>query len=376
MDVFFMLLLIISFLCHPSSLLGNGESTTLAARTHRKHDLIHSLPGQPKQRPGFKQYGGYVTVDVSRGRSLYYYFAEAATKPDSKPLILWLNGGPGCSSLLGAMVEIGPFGVNPDGKSLYPRRFAWNKVANTLFLESPAGVGFSYSNTSSDYRKSGDKRTAEDAYAFLLSWFERFPHYKTRDFYIAGESYAGHYIPELVDVILQKNMESDLTFKIQVKGIMIGNGLLNDETDTRGISDFLWSHALISDEAYHGYAQYDIGKLDPSMVGMNWRNGPSSMFPIYRGLMSSGLRILLYSGDVDSIIPVTSTRYSIAAMGLKVKKPWIPWYAGDSNEVAGYRVIYDGLSFATVRGAGHLVPQSKPSRAFALLNKFIVADDI
>ncbi|KAK6136788.1 hypothetical protein DH2020_029458 [Rehmannia glutinosa] len=369
MDVFFMLLLIISFLCHPSSLLGNGESTTLAARTHRKHDLIHSLPGLPKQRPGFKQYGGYVTVDVSKGRSLYYYFAEAATKPDSKPLILWLNGGPGCSSLLGAMVEIGPFGVNPDGKSLYQRRFAWNK---------------------------------------------------------------GHYIPELVDVILQKNMESNLTFKIQVKGIMIGNGLLNDETDTRGINDFLWSHALISDEAYHGYAQFDIGKLDPydiyapvcnsslgtkrcmdfdpcesdyihsyfnlpavqkalhanktklpytwevcsSMVGMNWRNGPSSMFPIYRRLMASGLRILLYSGDVDSIIPVTSTRYSIAAMGLKVKKPWVPWYAGDSNEVAGYRVIYDGLSFATVRGAGHLVPQSKPSRAFALLKKFIAADDI
>ncbi|KAK6159415.1 hypothetical protein DH2020_006729 [Rehmannia glutinosa] len=269
MDVFFMLLLIISFLCHPSSLLGNGESTTLAARTHRKHDLIHSLPGLPKQRPGFKQYGGYVTVDVSKEEAYITIFAEAATKPDS-PLILWLNGGPGCSSLLGAMVEIGPFGVNPDGKSLYQRRFVWNKVANTLF-SSP--------------RRALKMR--------MHSYWagSRFPHYKTRDFYIAE------------------------------KVMQIENGLLNDETDTRGINDFLWSHALISDEAYHGYA---------SLISASWIR----------------LRILLYSGDVDSIIPVTSTRYSIAAMGLKVKKPWV------------------------------LVPQSKPSRAFALLKKFIAADDI
>ena len=73
-------------------------------------------------------------------------------------------------------------------------------MANVIFLESPAGVGFSYSNTSSDYDQSGDKRTAVDSYTFLLHWLERFPEYKGRDFYIAGESYAGHYIPVLVDL--------------------------------------------------------------------------------------------------------------------------------------------------------------------------------
>ncbi|RWR91149.1 Peptidase_S10 domain-containing protein [Cinnamomum micranthum f. kanehirae] len=63
--------------------------------------------------------------------------------------------------------------------------------ANILFLESPAGVGFSYTNTSSDLKESGDERTARDALIFLLRWFERFPHYRHRDFYIAGQSYAG-----------------------------------------------------------------------------------------------------------------------------------------------------------------------------------------
>ena len=75
-------------------------------------------------------------------------------------------------------------------------------MANVIFLESPAGVGFSYSNTSSDYDQSGDKRTAVDSYTFLLHWLERFPEYKGRDFYIAGESYAGHYVPELAAVIV------------------------------------------------------------------------------------------------------------------------------------------------------------------------------
>uniref|UniRef100_M1CFX6 Serine carboxypeptidase 1 n=1 Tax=Solanum tuberosum TaxID=4113 RepID=M1CFX6_SOLTU len=126
-------------------------------------DLIKDgLPGQPKTNVKFKQYAGYVNVDEKNGRSLFYYFAESASgNASSKPLVLWLNGGPGCSSLgFGAMLELGPFGVKPDGKTLYSRTFSWNKVANVMFLESPAGVGFSYSNTSSDYAQSGDKRTA------------------------------------------------------------------------------------------------------------------------------------------------------------------------------------------------------------------------
>ena len=74
-------------------------------------------------------------------------------------------------------------------------------VANVIFLESPAGVGYSYSNTSSDYDLSGDERTADDAYVFLVKWLERFPEYKDRTFYISGESYAGHYVPELAATI-------------------------------------------------------------------------------------------------------------------------------------------------------------------------------
>ena len=62
-----------------------------------------------------------------------------------------------------------------------------------LFLEAPVGVGFSYTNNSKDLHELGDQVTASDSYAFLLGWFKRFPDFKSHDFYIAGESYAGTY---------------------------------------------------------------------------------------------------------------------------------------------------------------------------------------
>jgi serine carboxypeptidase-like clade 2 len=97
-------------------------------------------------------------------------------------------------------------------------------VANVIFLESPTGVGFSYSNTSSDYDKTGDARTAADSYIFLLHWLERFPEYKGRDFYIAGESYAGHYIPELAAIIVavRKHTGKDPT---NLKGIFVSRSI-------------------------------------------------------------------------------------------------------------------------------------------------------
>ncbi|XP_077214299.1 serine carboxypeptidase 1-like [Tasmannia lanceolata] len=214
-------------------------------------DKIDKLPGQPGG-VNFDQYAGYVTVDPKHGRALFYYFAESPTNSSTKPLVLWLNGGPGCSSFgNGAMMELGPFRVNSDGKTLYQNPYAWNIEANVIFLESPAGVGFSYSNTTSDYDLSGDKRTAEDSYTFLINWLERFPQYKTRDFFIAGESYAGHYVPQLAQTILLNNKITNQTV-IDLRGIAIGNAWIDDSTSIKGMYDYFWTHALISDEINDG----------------------------------------------------------------------------------------------------------------------------
>jgi serine carboxypeptidase-like clade 2 len=92
----------------------------------READKIAALPGQPP-RVNFDQYSGYVTVSEEHGRALFYYFVESPYETASKPLVLWLNGGPGCSSLgAGAFQELGPFRVNPDGKTLSRNMHAWN----------------------------------------------------------------------------------------------------------------------------------------------------------------------------------------------------------------------------------------------------------
>ncbi|XVF27685.1 hypothetical protein REPUB_Repub14bG0130100 [Reevesia pubescens] len=210
-------------------------------------DLVTNLPGQPAV--DFRHYAGYVIVNEKNGRALFYWFYEAMSHPDEKPLVLWLNGGPGCSSVgYGATQEIGPFIVDTDGRGMKFNNFSWNKEANMLFLESPIGVGFSYSNTSTDYHNLGDEFTANDAYTFLHKWFLKFPSYRKRTFYIAGESYAGKYVPELAELIYDNNKDPSLN--IELKGILLGNPETNDAEDWRGMMDYAWSHAVVSDETH------------------------------------------------------------------------------------------------------------------------------
>ncbi|MFS7987676.1 putative carboxypeptidase D [Helianthus anomalus] len=90
--------------------------------------------------------------------------------------------------------------------------------------------------------------TAKDAYAFLHNWFQKFPSYKNRTFYIAGESYAGKYVPELAGLIHDKN--NDASQYINLKGILLGNPETNDAEDWKGLIDYAWSHAVVSDETH------------------------------------------------------------------------------------------------------------------------------
>ncbi|CAA0812852.1 Serine carboxypeptidase-like 45 [Striga hermonthica] len=209
----------------------------------KEGDKIASLPGQPNAN--FLQYSGYINVDESQERYLFYYFVEAETEPNSKPLVLWLNGGPGCSSLGGGgLTENGPF--QPSGNVLVRNNCSWNKVANMLYLESPAGVGFSYSTNESFYNYLNDEITARDNLKFLEKWIERFPEFMNRELYITGESYAGHYVPQLASLIIQTKAN-----KFNLKGIAIGNPLLNFSRDYNSRAEFWWSHGLISDSTYN-----------------------------------------------------------------------------------------------------------------------------
>ncbi|XP_041014953.1 serine carboxypeptidase-like 34 isoform X2 [Juglans microcarpa x Juglans regia] len=228
------------------------EVLSLEILAQQQADEVVRLPGQIPVK--FKQYAGYITVNETHGRALFYWFFEAIDNPHEKPLLLWLNGGPGCSSIGGETLELGPFfpqqaaGTKP---LLNLNPYSWNKVANLLFVESPFGVGFSYTNTSTDFAELGDTRTAKDSYTFLVNWFRRFPQFKSHEFYIAGESYAGHYVPQLSEAILDNNKNASKNTFINLKGFMIGNAALDSEADNEGIADYAWNHAMISDRLYH-----------------------------------------------------------------------------------------------------------------------------
>ncbi|CAL5038831.1 unnamed protein product [Urochloa decumbens] len=236
-----------------------GASTAAALRPRnyervfdrQEADRVEALPGQPSE-VGFRQFAGYVTANESHGRALFYWFFEATHDVRKKPLVLWLNGGPGCSSVgYGALEELGPFLVQKGKPEISLNPHAWNKEANLLFVESPAGVGFSYTNTTKDLTQFGDDLTATDAHAFLVNWFKRFPQFRGHDFYLAGESYAGHYVPQLATKIVEGNKKAHhKKDRINLKGIMIGNAAIDASSDDRGLADYAWDHAVISDELY------------------------------------------------------------------------------------------------------------------------------
>ena len=170
---------------------------------------------------------------MTDSKSLHYVFIESLSK-SSDPILVWFNGGPGCSSLLGLFQEHGPF-VFDDGETVIkPNPFPWNQRANLLYLESPAGVGFSVANNTDDLLHS-DMSQSEDAFAALRQFYQAFPLLRDNDLYITGESYAGVYAPYLAWQIHEWNLVQNMNQwndTYNLKGFIIGNGVTDMYLDS------------------------------------------------------------------------------------------------------------------------------------------------
>ncbi|KIW04838.1 uncharacterized protein PV09_04020 [Verruconis gallopava] len=166
-----------------------------------------------------KQYSGYLD-DEEEDKHLFYWFFESRNDPKNDPILLWLNGGPGCSSLTGLFMELGPSSITKDGKVKY-NPSSWNANASIIFLDQPVNVGYSYSGNS----VSNTVAAGKDVYALLTLFFKQFPEYAELDFHISGESYAGHYIPVFAHEILSHKKRN-----INLKSVLIGNGLTDGLT--------------------------------------------------------------------------------------------------------------------------------------------------
>ena len=164
--------------------------------------------------PDYKKdiYSGYLDTLIT-GNRLFYVFYPSQSNPGTDPVLLWLNGGPGCSSLFGMLGEIGPVTTDNFSGELKLNPYSWNMQVNLLFIEQPAGVGFS---TAADPEYNWtDVENAKNLLAGVKDFFNTFTELKGREFYISGESYAGIFIPHLAAEILEDKSTYD---KVNLKG--------------------------------------------------------------------------------------------------------------------------------------------------------------
>ncbi|CAI8608252.1 unnamed protein product [Vicia faba] len=461
--------------------------------------IVTQIPGFNGTIPS-KHYAGYVTVDENHGRSLYYYFVESQGNPSQDPVVLWLNGGPGCSSFDGFIYEHGPFNfeaAKTKGSlpTLHLNPYSWTKVSSIIYLDSPAGVGFSYSNNETDY-VTGDIKTASDSHAFLLKWFELYPKFLSNPFFIAGESYAGVYVPTLAYEVM-KGIDADVKPKLNFKGYMVGNGVTDELIDGNALVPFVHGMGLIPDELFEEANRECNGnfynslsdnctnkleKIDEDIAGLNiynilepcyhgteadkiittyaklpssfrklgetekphlvrkrifgrawplrapvrdgivltwsqltdsnnvpcvdgtvadaWLNNEEvrkaihtaeksvvsswdlctdkisydhdtgSMIKYHKNLTSKGYRALIFSGDHDMCVPFTGSQAWTRSIGYKIVDEWRPWLS--NGQVVGFTQGYDNnLTFLTIKGAGHTVPEYKPQEALEFYKRFL-----
>ncbi|GAA5876309.1 hypothetical protein JCM3774_003719 [Rhodotorula dairenensis] len=159
-------------------------------------------------------------ADNESDAHLYFLLARNKHIPKRERLVLWLNGGPGCSSFDGSLVELGPVRINDDGTLRVVEGTAWNEYANVLFLDQPAGTGYSYVTKNDDVHELDT--AAQQVVNFLANFYKIFPEYATMDTFIAGESYAGQYIPYIADAIGKTTI-----IGTPLKGLMIGSGWIS-----------------------------------------------------------------------------------------------------------------------------------------------------
>jgi carboxypeptidase C (cathepsin A) len=409
-------------------------------------------------------YAGYLPVNA-RNKELYYIFVKSEKKNIANnqiPLIIWYNGGPGCSSLIGFLNENGPaITIGDNSDKLKINIYSWNKLAHVLYIDSPAGTGFS--KAFDDDLFTNDEITTKDNLNALNMFFQKFPELKQNEIILTGESYAGIYIPHLASAIIDYNLNLKTDDqKIKLKGVFIGNPYTDKiEEYDNSMLKFMFNHGLYSKDKNKEFDEkclskpwlnnseecesvksqifsevgdiwyYDISKKcytletykktgwfkrnllknykrnlsqvekddcvynkgttdylnsfyfkkafniptkrkwEECTDSVTYYSGNLGSFHLYPKLIDENIKIWIYSGDLDAVVPYNGTIDWIERLNLTVKEKWSQWKI-KSDEVAGYKIIYENnFAFFTLRNAGHMVPQYKSEEVFYLLEAYL-----
>jgi len=250
-------------------------------------DEVTSLPGWTGPLRS-KQYSGY--IQIPGNKFIHYWLIQSERNPATDPLAMWLNGGPGSSSLIGLLTENGQIATNDASltnmtngvPNVFYNPYGWTTVANVLWVEQPAGVGFSYCTDSTGKNimcSNTDDSMAVDMYAFLQNWFQAYSEFSNHTFYITGESYAGIYIPLIAQQIMNNQNN------INLKALAIGNGCWGN---TVGTCAFGSGDAMrISANFYYGHAMYSQTLYSQLMAACGNFSNPSAACETQIGIMDA-----------------------------------------------------------------------------------------
>ncbi|CAN8025270.1 unnamed protein product, partial [Ixodes persulcatus] len=199
---------------------------------------------------GAAAHSGYITVNKKFSSNLFFLLIRAKESPSTAPLLLWLQGGPGLSSLFGQFLEVGPVGIDARGK-IFPRKLTIQQRMNIIFLDEPVGAGFSYTTSLQGLAYSLDE-VSNDMLEFLQQFILLFPEFKNRDFYVAGESYGARYTVG-ISHLLHKERKKKVV-PLNLRGLICGVGFLGPILEVADSADFLYQNSMITERGRSQFA--------------------------------------------------------------------------------------------------------------------------
>ena len=255
-------------------------------------DMIKELKGFDLNYTYPCMYSGFVEVEKETDSHLFYWFFRKENGDAKAPLVLWINGGPGSSSMLGNLLENGPLRLVRDEtknetKVHSMKGQAWSAVANLVFVDQPIGVGYSYGHRN----VSSGEELGDHMVNFMKGFYLKFPDMKENRFYISGESYGGKYLPAIANSIIRYNKNATAQDKIPLYGVLIGNGF------TDPMVQFLTTRFF---PISNGHIQFDslpeldtIEKKCQNLNGMKTNDAVDNCFkiPEFVTIMNGGMDV-------------------------------------------------------------------------------------
>lgn len=227
---------------------AEADSASASASAATPTNLF--TPAPASENRGFgpetaRNRAGFITVKPQR--HLWYWLVESRHRPRHAPLVLWLTGGPGCSSMIAMLAEHGPYSLDAHNLSLAINPYSWNTHANIIYIDQPVNTGFSYTDDESDVGPLTEREIAANLYEFMQQFLAENPQFKHSPFFIAGESYAGHFVPALAAHIVRANTEQrEGEATIAIRGIAVGNGLIDARSQYSSYASFAFDHGMVS----------------------------------------------------------------------------------------------------------------------------------